>query len=99
MDGTVLGRDRPGVHEYAHGRAGQRGHAQPVGLAAQADVHAEPGVPGAGTQAGQSTPAGAAARVHQRHQPGRLRGVFQVRGRGRRIPAQPDGVLRGQPVW
>jgi hypothetical protein len=24
--------------------------------------------------------------------------VFQVRGRGRRVPVQPDGVLRGQPL-
>lgn len=98
VDGTVLRRDRPGVRGPAHDHAGQRGHAQPVGLASQADVHAEPGLPGAGTQAGQPAPTGAAARRHQRHQPGRLRGVLQVRGSGRRVPAQPDGVLRGQPV-
>ncbi|CAH1733139.1 unnamed protein product [Aphis gossypii] len=54
--------------------------------------------PGAGAQAGQQAATGTTAGRHKRQQPGRLRSVFQVRSRGRRVPAQPHGVLRGEQV-
>lgn len=97
MDGPVLGRGgRPGVREPAGPR--QRGHAQPVGVVEQADVHADAGVPGTGAQAGHPAPAGAAPGGHQQQQPERHRGVFQVHRRRRRVPAQPHGVRRGQQI-
>lgn len=99
MDGPVLGRHGTGIRRPAtDGHQGQRGHAQPIGLASQADVHAESGVSGAGAQAGQQATTGTTAGRHKRQQPGRLRSVFQVRRRGRRVPAQPHGVLRGEQV-
>jgi len=97
VDWPVLGRHGPricGLAANDHQR--QCGHAQPVGLAAQADVHPELGVSGTGTQAGQQAATGTAAGRHQRQQPGRLRGVFKVCRRGRWVPAQLDGVLRGE---
>jgi len=99
LDGPVLGRHGTGIRRpAADGHQGQRRHAQPVGFAAQADVHAELGVSGAGAQAGQQAASGTATGRHKRQQPGRLRSVFQVRRRGRRVPAQPHGVLRGEQV-
>lgn len=97
MDGPILGRGGgPGVRKPSGAR--QRRYAQPVGLAAQTDVHANASVPRIGAQVGHQASAGAASGRRQRHQPGRLRGVFQVRRRGRRVPAQPHGVRRGQQV-
>jgi len=67
VDRPVLGRHGPGICGLAandHQR--QRGHAQPIGLVAQADVHSESGVPGTGTQAGQQAATGTAAGRHQR---------------------------------
>jgi len=62
MDRPVLRRDGSricGLAPNDHQR--QCGHAQPVGLATQADIYPESGVPGTCAEAGQQTATGTAA--------------------------------------
>jgi len=67
LDGPVLGRHGTGIRRpAADDHQGQRWHAQPFGLAAQADVHAELGVSGAGAQTGQQATTGTVAGRHKR---------------------------------
>lgn len=98
VDGSLFGLAGPGVRRSAYGDPGKRRHAQPVRFAAQADVHAESGVSRVSAQVGHQASTRTVACGHQRHQPGRLRGVFQVHRRGGSIFTQSHGVRRGEQV-